>query len=84
MFAPMMNLRVWVEGKPARKTLELEGCWCEPLGIQHGGCLERCCVSQAELEHTSNYTAQLDNRLGMAEAGADNVSGSCAGMQAMA
>lgn len=84
MLVPMMNLlQVLVEGKPARKTLEVEGCWCGPLGIQlDDGCLKRCCVSQAEeLEHTSDYTAQLDcNRLGIAVAGADSVSGSCAGM----
>jgi hypothetical protein len=76
-----MNQRVWIEDKPVRKTLALEGCWCGPPGNQLGDSLKRCSVSQAVLERASNCTARLEcNRLGMVVADADNRRGLCDGM----
>lgn len=76
-----MNQWVWLEGKHARTTLVLEGCWCRPPGNQLGGSLKWCQVSQAVLEHASNCTARLEcNRLGLAVVESDNGCGLCDGM----
>lgn len=80
MFVPM-NQRDWMEDKPARKTLVLEGCWCGPPENQLGESLKRCPVSQAVVERASNCIARLEcNKLGMVVAEADNGCGLCDGM----